>query len=115
LFGGSWLYRWLGEKEIEPHQQYSVAKIIRRLWTVKNGEQFEYTFTVGGEQQTGYRSSHIDYKVQKGDYFLVRYSSRTPSINKLLYEHKWRDTALAAELLNTAWDTIPVNLLQHRK
>jgi len=115
LFGGSWLYRRFRDKEIERHLQYAVAKITRKLWTLKNGEQFEYTFTADGEQQTGYRSSHIDYKVQKGDYFLVRYSSTTPSMNQLLYEHKWQDTALAAQWLNTPWDTIPISLLTFHK
>lgn len=54
-----------------------------------------------------YRSTHIDYDVNKGDYFLVNFSSKDPEHSKILYRYKLNKD----KLTYSVWDTIPFSIL----
>lgn len=112
LFGIPWAWRRYRDKDIENNKKYAIGKVTKLLGSLKNGEQFYYNFCYDKTIYTGYRSSHVDYDVNVGDFFLVNFSSLDPSHSRMLYEYKVRDSTFANRYINITWDTIPKSILK---
>lgn len=108
LFGASFLWRKSKEEDIKQNSKYTIGEIIKKTGSLNSGEQWHYRFKFKGKYFEGYRSTHIDYNVAIGDYFLINFSSKNPDHSVLSYEYKLKINATG--LTDSVWDTIPTNL-----
>jgi hypothetical protein len=109
LFGGSYLWRQNKAKDISNNSKYSIGIIIKKTGSLTSGVQWHYEFKYDGHVYSGYRSTHVDYDVAQGDYFLVNFSSKHPDHNKILYDYKVNKERL--NFVDSVWDTIPTAIV----
>jgi hypothetical protein len=108
IFLISFLWRKSRDEDIKMHSKYTIAKITKQLGSLNNGRQWYYEFIYNNKTYEGYKSTHVDYEVNVGDYFLVNFSSENPNHNKLLYDYKIYDSINKTS--NIVWDTIPTHI-----
>ena len=113
LFGGTYLWRSYRDGDIKVNSTYAFAKILRKVGSLKNGNDWKYEFYFRGKSYQSYRSTHVDYDVKIGDYFLVNFSSKNPNHNRLEYDYKLK--TYRPDLINRAWDKIPDSLVMSVK
>jgi hypothetical protein len=109
LFPLSYLYRRNRDNDIKTHSKFAIGKIFKFTTSLKSGNAWHYEFRYEGKLYENYRSTHIDYDVNIGDYYLVNFSYKNPEHNKILYDYKLNDDKLS--YINNVWDTIPHNIL----
>lgn len=109
LFGGSYLWRRNRDSDITENSKYTIGRIIKKTASLTSGEQWHYEFKYDGIVYEAYRSTHVDYYVNNGDYFLVNFSSKDPEHSKILYDYKLKDNKL--NYVDSVWDTIPQRIL----
>lgn len=109
LFPLSYLYRRFRSNDIETHTKFTVGKIFKFTTSLKSGNAWHYQFKYRDSIYENYRSTHVDYDVSMGDYFLVNFSSKNPEHNKILYEYKLNEDKL--NCIDSVWDTIPQSIL----
>jgi hypothetical protein len=109
IFGIPYLWRRYRDSDIEQHRKYAFARIVKKTGSLKNGTDWYYDFYFQNILQQGHWPTHVDYAVTIGDYFLVTFSSKDPSHNKILYDHKLK--TYDQSLLTMVWDTIPKLLI----
>jgi len=105
LFPISYFYRRIISNDIKDHSKFTVGKIFKLTSSLKSGNAWHYQFTYNGNQYENYRSTHVDYDVNIGDYFLVNFSTINPAHSKILYDYKLNLDK--ANLIDQIWDTIP--------
>lgn len=108
LFPLSYLYRKYKSNDIETHSKFAIGKIFKLTTSLNSGDAWHYQFKYEGKLYENYRSSHIDYGVNVGDYFLVNFSNENPTHSKILYEYKLKNDKLS--YIDGLWDTIPQSL-----
>ena len=113
LFIISFLWRKDKKKDIEANSKYTIGRITKQLSSLKNGRQWYYEFIYKGKTYEWYRSTHIGYDVNVGDYFLVEFSSKNPENSKILYEYQLKPDQ--GESKYFVWDTIPIAILQYHE
>jgi hypothetical protein len=109
LFGGSYLWRQQRDQDINENSKYAIGHIQKKTGSLTSGEQWHYEFEYNEVRYEGYRSTHVDYDVHLGDYFLVNFSSKDPDHSKILYEYKLNDDK--RNYADSIWDTIPRSIL----
>jgi hypothetical protein len=102
------LWRQNRDKDIKQHSQYACGRIIRRTGSLKNGNHWHYEFFINGRMFEGYRSTHVDYNVSVGDYFLVNFSKVNPQHSKIMYEYKLKNYDSA--IVRQVWNKVPDSL-----
>lgn len=85
LFLLSYLYRQNRDDDIQTHSLYTIGKVVKFSKTLKSGDYWDYEFEYNGLYFKGSKPSHVDYDVKLGDQFLVNFSSKNTSKNKILY------------------------------
>jgi len=113
LFLGSYLYRRYISDDIKLHSQFAIGKIFKQTGSLKSGNAWHYQFLYHGKLYEGYRSTHVDYDVNLGDYFLVNFSSTDPNHSKMLYDYKLNNDKL--NYVDSVWDEIPNSILHSAK
>lgn len=88
LFLGTYLYRKHRDDDIKAHSKFAVGKIIKFTTSLKSGNSWHYEFKYGDTIFQGSRSTHVDYDVKMGEYFLVNFSTKDPDHSKILYDYK---------------------------
>lgn len=109
LFLFSYLYRKHKSNDIETHSKFTIGEIFKFTTSLKSGNAWHYKFKYNNNWYENYRSTHVDYDVNKGDYFLVNFSSKDPEHSKILYEYKLNNDRL--NYVDSVWDTIPLSIL----
>lgn len=105
----SWLWRKYRDTDIKDNSKYAIGQIKKLTSSLKSGNQWLFEFKYNGKTYESYRSTHVDFSVNKDDYFLVNFSSKNPSHCKILYEYKLNDDK--NNFIDTTWDTIPRSIL----
>lgn len=109
IFPLSYLYRRYRSNDIETNSKFAIGKILKLTTSLKSGNAWHYQFKYEGNIFESYRSTHVDYDVNVGDYFLVHFSTKDPEHSKVLYDYKLNDDKL--NYVDSVWDTIPQSLL----
>jgi len=110
LFPISYFWRRSVSNDINKNSKYAIGKIIKLTPSLNSGEQFYFQFRYKDKIYENYRSSHVDYNVNIGDYFLINFSTANPEHSKILYEYKLRLEKLIYK--DSCWDTIPYSILR---
>lgn len=97
------------EKSIRENTRYTVGVITKKTGSLKNGNHWHYRFLYNGKKIENYKSTHVDFDVNIGDYFIVELSSRKPEFNNILYGKRLIN---GKDYYGQAWDTIPKSLLR---
>lgn len=105
LFGLSYLWRRYRDDDIKNNSKYAFAKVIEKTGSLKNGNSWHYRFAFQERTFEGHWSTHKDYDVNVGEYFLVNFSSIDPGHNKILYKHKLRVTPYIVK--DSVWNSPP--------
>ena len=113
LFFGSYLYRRYISDDIKSHSKFTIGKIFKQTGSLTSGNAWHYQFLYQGKLYEGYRSTHVDYDVNLGDYFLVNFSSTDPKHSKVLYDYKLKNGRL--NYIDSVWDEIPHSILRSAK
>lgn len=95
--------------DIKENSQFTIGKITRFSRTLKSGDYWHYGFKYKDSVYENSRSTHVEYDIKIGDYFLVNFSSKDPEHSKILYEYKLNDDRL--NYIDSVWDTIPLSIL----
>ena len=109
LFFISYLYRKNKNDDIQAHSKFAIGKIFKQTGSLKSGNAWHYQFSYLGKPYEGYRSTHVDYDISLGDYFLVNFSSLNPEHSKILYDYKLNSDKL--NYIDSVWDKIPSSIL----
>jgi len=109
LFGGSYLWRRHRDNDISENRLYAFGRIYKRSGSLKNGTHWHYRFNYHRTPYESYRSTHVDYDISIGDYFLIEFSSKDPDHSKILYQYKLKTYRPA--LLDSLWKAIPESLV----
>jgi hypothetical protein len=109
----SFLWRKYRDDDIKSHSRYTFGRIEIKRGSLKNGNQWYYDFFVNGNLYQGYRSTHVDYDVKIGDYFLVNYSSVNPQHNKILYDYRLK--SFDSTIVRKVYKEIPFELVENAK
>lgn len=108
IFGVPYLWRRYRDNDIKVNSKYAFAKIVKKTGSLKNGNHWHYGFYYRDTLISGSWSTHADYNVNMGDYFIVNFSSKDPEHNKILYDYKLKK--IQSEIVKKVWDTIPKSL-----
>lgn len=76
------------DEDIEKNKRYTFCKILSKVGSLKNGNEWYCQFSYDGKIYSSHRSTHVDYDVKVGECYLVKFSFLKPEHNKLLYEFK---------------------------
>jgi len=112
LFPISYFYRKNKSNDIENHSKYAIGKVSKFTTSLNSGNAWSYNFKYNGNLYENYRSTHVDYDINLGDYFLVNFSSENPEHNKIMYEYKLNKDKLS--FIDSVWDSIPESILHSR-
>ena len=109
LFFSSYLYRRSIKNDIKEHSKFTVGKIRKITTSLKSGDAWGYEFKYNNRFYEGSKSTHVDYDVKIGDYFIVNFSDKSPNNSNILYHYKLNDNNKM--YLDSVWDTIPTTLV----
>lgn len=113
IFLVPWLWRRSVARDIEKNGKYAIGVITKKTGSLKNGNQWRYQFSYQNKLYENHRPTHVGWKVNIGDYFLIKFSSRNPKHSKILYEYLLMEDKI--EQRNYSGDTIPYSILKYRK
>ncbi len=113
IFGVPYLWRNYRDTDIKENSKYTFGKIVRKTSSLKNGHNWNYDFYFKNQVYRGFWPTHVNYDVQIGDYFIVNFSSKDPTHNKILYDYKLKRSDLNS--IGQVWDTIPMTLVESGK
>ncbi len=88
LFPLSYFYRRYKRDDIETNSKFAIGRIFKLTTSLKSGDAWYYQFKYKDNVYENYRSTHVDYDVAIGDYFLVNFSSKNPEHSEILYDYK---------------------------
>lgn len=111
LFGGTYLWRKYKDEDILNNSKYAIGHIVKKTGSLTSGEQWHYEFKFKGFLYKGYRSTHVDYNVELGNYFLVNFSGKNPNHSKIIYDRKLNADKL--NYIDSVWDSIPQSILHN--
>jgi hypothetical protein len=103
-----YFWRQNRDKNIQQNSRYTCGKIVKKTGSLKNGNHWHYQFSVNGRIYEDYRSTHKDYAVKIGDYFLVNFSAENPQYSKVLYNYKLKK--YDSVIVRQVWNEIPTEL-----
>ena len=98
------------DDDIKNHSKFAFAKIFKKTGSLKNGNHWHYSFTFEGKPYFGHRSTHVDYDINIGEYFLVSFSSTDPDHNRIIYKSKLKINP--AMVKNSVWDVPPIRYIK---
>ena len=110
IFGIPYLWRRYRDNDIAENSRYTFAQILKKTSSLKNGNSWHYHFTFQKKTYKGFWSTHVDYEVNIGDYFLVNFSSANPDHNRILYRYKLN--AQPETVRDSVWDAPPEQYLK---
>jgi hypothetical protein len=110
IFGIPYLWRSYRDNDIKSHSKFTFAKIFKKTGSLKNGSHWHYSFTYEGQPYFGHWSTHVDYDVNIGEYFLVNFSSKNPDHNKIFYNCKLKVNPTSIK--DSAWDVPPARYIK---
>ena len=113
LFGGSYLWRQRRDNDIKKNSRFTFGKIFKQTGSLKSGNQWHYKFSFNNHIYEGYKSDHVDYKINTGDYFLINFSYKDPDHNKILYDYKLK--TYDSTLISKVWEEIPEDFITSAK
>ena len=98
------LYVWItnSKENIEENKRYTVGYFFQKSWS--GGLVINYEYYVNGEKHIGGARYNTDYDLLLGRHFFVKFSSKKPSLHKLLINMPVPDTVEDAPPMG--WDTI---------
>lgn len=110
LFGGSVWWRSYRDNDIKNNSNFIFGKVFKKTGSLKNGNSWHYNFIFEGKSYEDNWSTHVDYDVHLGEYFLINFSSRYPEHNKILYKYKLKvDSHIVKD---SVWNTIPYHYVK---
>jgi hypothetical protein len=110
LFVIPWIVRESKRKDIDNHPMYTFGLITRKTGSLKNGSSWHYKYTYKNKTYEDYKPTDINYQVNLGDWFLVKFSSENPGSSRIIYEFKSRKDIQDDSIY--IGDTIPYLLLR---
>ena len=69
IFLFSYLYRKHKNNDIEAHSKFTIGRIFKFTTSLKSGNAWHYKFKYKDNWYENYRSTHVDYDVNMGDFF----------------------------------------------
>jgi hypothetical protein len=110
IFRIPYLWRKYRNDDIKDHSKFAFAKIFKKTGSLKNGNHWHYAFTFEGKPYFGHWSTHEDYDVNIGEYFLVNFSSTNPDHNKICYKNKLKVNPTLIK--DSVWDIPPARYIK---
>ncbi|MEO6231433.1 MAG: hypothetical protein ABJB11_07600 [Ferruginibacter sp.] len=95
--------------DIAANSKFAMGKIIRLTRTLKSGKFWHYQFKYKNIIFENSQSTHVDYDVNLGDYFLVNFSTKNPEHSEMFYKYKL--AATKQNYVDSTWNTIPEYIL----
>ncbi|MBO9563156.1 MAG: hypothetical protein J7621_10295 [Niastella sp.] len=97
------------KNEIKKHLRYTVAVVYKESSSLKNGEHYHYKFHYNGNEYEAYNSKNRNYTVIVGDWYVVEFSYKDPSIAVIHYE--WPVPHNLAPFPDTGWAKVPDHII----
>ena len=113
LFTISYLFRRSRDNDIIQNKMYTFARIVKRVGSLKNGNEWFYEFIYKNKVYESFRSTHIGYDVRIGDYYLVQFSYKNPAHNRILYQYQLKPEMI--DFRNYIGDSIPITIVKYNE